>query len=208
MEDVNVEGKEGAPPKGRLTPRNTGERHSLTGKDLLVWTATLLAFPLAGIAARAVVGPVDATWTAAAAGAIAGLVIGAAQWLALRRIGADARWILATGGGLALGLGLAFAVFGYGDTVGDLAIVGAVSGLGIGIAQWPLLHGLFNGSVAWIPATAAAWALGWTVTTAIGVDPDDRWANPGLSGAATITVLLGGVLWLLARSGPRGRHSA
>ena len=36
------------------------------------------------------------------------------------------------------------------------------------------------------------------MTTAIGVDPDDRWANPGLSGAATLTLLLGGVLWLLA----------
>jgi len=99
-------------------------------------------------------------------------VLGFAQWLALRRVGIDARWILATGGGLAVGLGFAFAIFGYGHTVSDMWIVGAVSGLGIGIAQWPLLHGLVKGSVAWIPATAAAWALGWTVTTAIGVDPD------------------------------------
>jgi hypothetical protein len=107
-----------------------------------------------------------------------------------------------------VGLGLAFAVFDYGDTVGDLAVVGAVSGLGIGIAQWWLLRGLVNGSLAWIPATSVAWALGWTVTTAIGVDPDDRWANPGLSGAATITLLLGVVLWILARSGSRDRTSA
>jgi hypothetical protein len=185
-----------------------GERRSLSGRDLLAWIATLLAFPLAGLAARAVVGPVDEVWTAAAAGAIAGLVIGAAQWLALRRIGADARWIAATAVGLAVGLGLAFAVFDYGDTVGDLAVVGAVSGLGIGIAQWWLLRGLVNGSLAWIPATSVAWALGWTVTTAIGVDPDDRWANPGLSGAATITLLLGVVLWILARSGSRDRTSA
>jgi NADPH:quinone reductase-like Zn-dependent oxidoreductase len=33
----------------------------------------------------------------------------------------------------------------------------------------------------------------------IGVDPDDRWANPGLSGAATATVLLGAVLWSLRK---------
>jgi hypothetical protein len=76
-------------------------------------------------------------------------------------------------------------------------VIGAVSGLGIGTAQWWLLRGLVDGSLAWIPASAAAWALGWTVTTAIGVDP-----NPGLSGAATLTVVLG-VLWLLARSGLR-----
>jgi hypothetical protein len=184
------------------------QHRSLTGRDLLLWTATLLAFPLAGLAGRAIAGPVDATWTAFLAGAVAGLVLGVAQWLALRRIGIDARWIPATAGGLAVGLGLAFAIFGYGDTVGDMWIVGAVSGLGIGIAQWPLLHGLVKSSVAWIPATAVAWALGWTVTTAIGVDPDDRWAVFGLSGSATCTVLLGAVLWVLARSGRPDRTTA
>jgi hypothetical protein len=173
-----------------------------------MWVATLLAFPLAGVAARLVVGPVDEEWTASAGGAVAGGVIGTAQWLALRRIGANARWIAATAVGLAVGLGLAFAVFGYGSTVGDLAIVGAVSGLGVGAAQWWLLRDLVGGSLVWIPATAAFWALGWAVTTAIGVDPENRWAVPGLSGAATLTVLLGVVLWVLARSGPRARTAA
>jgi hypothetical protein len=186
------------------------ERRSMTGIDRLAWVATLLAFPIAGLAARAVAGPVDEVWTATLAGAVSGAVIGAAQWLALRRIGADARWIVATAVGLAVGLGLAFAIFEYGDTVGDLAVVGAVSGLGIGIAQWWLLRDLVEGGLAWVwvPATAAAWTLGWTVTTAIGVDPDDRWANPGLSGAATITVLLGAVLWVLVRSGLSERTTA
>jgi hypothetical protein len=170
---------------------------SFSGRDLLVWTATLLAFPLAGLAGRAVAGPVDARWTAVLAGAVAGFVLGGAQWLVLRRIGADVRWIAATAAGLGVGLGLAIAIFGYGDSIGDLAIVGGVSGLGIGIAQWSVLRRLVNGSMVWIPATAAAWALGWTVTTAIGVDPDDRWANFGLSGALTATVLLGVVLWTL-----------
>jgi hypothetical protein len=180
----------------------------LNSRDLLWWTATLLAFPLAGLAARGLAGPVDAVWAATLSGAVAGLVIGVAQWLALRRLGIDVRWIAATGVGLAVGLGLGYAVFGYGDTVGDLAVIGAVSGLGIGTAQWWLLRGLVDGSLAWIPASAAAWALGWTVTTAIGVDPDDRWPNPGLSGAATLTVVLGAVLWLLARSGLRDPTSA
>ena len=114
----------------------------MSGIDLLVWVATLVAFPIAGLAGRAVAGPVDTVWTAALAGAIAGAVIGAAQWLALRRIGADLRWIAATAVGLAVGLAVAFAIFGYGDTVGDLAVVGAVTGLGIGIAQWWLLRSL------------------------------------------------------------------
>jgi hypothetical protein len=187
---------------------DVGERRSLRGRDLLLWAATLLVFPVAGLVGRAVAGPVDATWRAVLAGLVAGLVIGAAQWLALRGFGIDTRWILATAGGLAVGLGLGFAIFGYGETVSDMWIVGAVSGLGIGIAQWPLLHGLLKTSIAWIPATAVAWALGWTVTTAIGVDPDDRWAVFGLSGSATCTLLLGAVLWFLARSGPTDRTSA
>ncbi len=179
----------------------------IDGKDLLAWIATLVAFPFAGLAARAVAGPVDATGTALLAGAVSGAVIGLAQWLALRRIGADARWIVATAVGLAVGMALGYAAFGYGDDVGDLALLGAVSGAGIGLAQWWLLRGLVASSVWWIPATAIAWALGWTVTVSIGVDPDDRWANPGLSGAATLTLLLAGVLWLLGRAGASAETS-
>ena len=159
-------------------------------------------------AEHVVAGPVDAQVAAVLAGAIAGAVIGAAQWFALRRIGADVRWIAATTVGLALGLGVAFAVFGYGNSIADLAVLGAVSGLGIGLAQWWPMRELLPGSPLWVPATAAAWALGWTVTTAIGVDPDDRWAVPGLSGSTTLTVLLAAVLWLLGRSGLRERSSA
>ena len=40
----------------------------MKGIDLLAWAATLLAFPIAGLAARAVAGPVDEVWTARAGG--------------------------------------------------------------------------------------------------------------------------------------------
>ena len=201
MQDVQVATKEITQPgqANHHASRPAVDRRLLSGKGLLLWAATLLAFPLAGLAGRAIAGPVDAVWTAILAGAVAGLVLGAAQWLVLRRVGIDTRWILATAGGLAVGLGLAFAIFGYGDSVGDLAVVGAVAGLGIGIAQWPLLHGRVDASFAWIPATSAAWALGWAVTTAIGVDPDDRWATYGLSGATVTTVIMGVVLWSLRK---------
>ena len=140
------------------------EGRSLNGVDLLVWVATLVAFPIAGLAGRAVAGPVDTVWTAALAGVIAGAVIGAAQWLALRRIGADLRWIAATAVGLAVGLALAFAIFGYGDTVGDLAVVGAVTGLGIGIA-----HGGYCE-----PSSTAAWCgCGYRRAPPFG-----RWGGP------------------------------
>jgi len=66
---------------------------------LWFWGASFLAFPLGGLLAR-VVGPVDEIWVAIVAGAIAGAVIGAGQWLVLRSSGIDTRWIVATVAGL------------------------------------------------------------------------------------------------------------
>lgn len=37
------------------------------------------------------------------------------------------------------------------------------------------------------------------MTTAIAVDPEQRWAVPRLSGAATLTALSAGLLWVLGR---------
>jgi hypothetical protein len=175
----------------------------LNRNRLLLWIAAgFVAFPLAGLAARAI-GSIEGLVTALAAGAIAGAVIGAAQWLVLRGIGFDARWIVATAGGFAIGLAVGVAVFGYGTGTGDLAAVGAMSGLGIGTAQWPLLHDRMRASAVWMPAIAGLWALGWAVSTGIGVDLSaQRWAVFGVSGAVTVAVLSGALLWLLRQASP------
>jgi predicted alpha/beta hydrolase len=47
--------------------------------------AVFLGFPIGGAAATALVGPIETVGAAAVAGAVAGGVIGAAQWLVLRR---------------------------------------------------------------------------------------------------------------------------
>ena len=47
--------------------------------------------------------------------------------------------------------------------------MGAVSGLAVGIAQGATL-GNAKRMLGWSAATAALWALGWTVTTAGGID--------------------------------------
>ena len=87
---------------------------------LLLWTASgLVAFPVAGVAAR-LVGTVDGLLVALAAGAIAGAVIGTAQWLVLRAIGVDARWIAATAIGFAGGMAIGLAAFGYGTGTAKL----------------------------------------------------------------------------------------
>jgi hypothetical protein len=170
----------------------------IDGKDLLAWTATLVAFPFAGFAARAVVGPVDGTWTALLAGAVSGAVIGLRDGSPCDGSAPipDGSWPRPWPGRRP------------GDRLrggrlrrrrGRDGAPGSREWRRGRVAQWRVLRGVVPGSIWWIPASAVAWALGWTVTTAIGVDPDDLWANPGLSGAATLTLLLAGVLWLVGR---------
>jgi hypothetical protein len=169
---------------------------------LWFWVASFLAFPLGGLAAR-VVGPVDELWVAIVAGAIAGAVIGAGQWLVLRSTGIDARWIIFTSAGLAVGLTVGTAIVDYGISVGDLAVEGAFSGLGVGLAQWPLLRGRVRVSLLWVPATAALWALGWVVTSqVISTNADEHFAVFGASGAMTVALLSGALLWALGLWSP------
>lgn len=191
-------------------------RRPFRGRDLAWWCASFVGFPVGGVIAEAIIGPIDEIWSAVAAGAVAGSAIGAAQWLALRVSGYEAAasglfvrwtgllaWTALTGAGLALGLGLGVAIFDYGTSVGDLAILGAVSGLGVGAAQWLLLRDHLGAGFLWIPGLAVLWALGWTITTSIGVDVESKWAVFGASGALTVTVLSGGLLWVLSRVGSR-----
>jgi hypothetical protein len=175
----------------------------LNRNRLLLWIAAgFVAFPLAGLAARAI-GSIEGLMMAFAAGAIAGAVIGAAQWLVLRGIGIDTPWIVATAGGFGVGMAVGVAVFGYGTGTADLAAVGAVSGLGIGIAQWPLLYDRVRASALWMPAIAGLWAIGWTVSTGIGVDlTTQRSAVFGVSGAVTVAGLSGALLWALQKRSP------
>jgi hypothetical protein len=177
---------------------------SLDKKRMLwFWGASFLAFPLGGLLAR-VVGPVDALWVAIVAGAIAGAVIGAGQWLVLRSTGIDLRWIAATAVGLAIGLAAGTAIVDYGVSVGDLAVVGMTSGLGVGLAQWPLLRAHVRASLVWIPATAALWSLGWVVTSQVlSTNADEQFAVFGASGAIMVALLSGALLWALGLWGRR-----
>jgi hypothetical protein len=67
----------------------------------LTWTAGFVAFPIAGVVGRGVVGRVDDPLAALVGGAVAGAVIGTGQWLGSRReIGAPAAWIGSSAGGM------------------------------------------------------------------------------------------------------------
>src|SRR4051795_7061255 len=100
------------------------------------WVAVGPAFPLAALIGKAFGGPVDAVGAALIGGALTGAGLAAVQWWAadgaLSRAGA---WIGAGGVGYGVGLAAGAALVGYDTDLGDLAIMGLVSGALIGAAQ-------------------------------------------------------------------------
>jgi hypothetical protein len=152
------------------------------------WLLTALAFPPAGLIAHVVAQDVDSVTPAVLNGLIAGAGIGAAQWALLRHRDVSLTWIPATAVGLGAGLGVGAALVSYRTDITSLALMGAISGLGVGIAQGATL-GNAKRALGWSAVTAALFALGWTVTTAGGIDVSQQWAVFGLYGCTTLAFL-------------------
>ena len=152
------------------------------------WLLTALAFPPAGWIAHVVAGRVDSVPAAVLNGVIAGAGIGAAQWALLRRRDVSVSWIPATAVGLGAGLAVGAALVSYRTDISSLAVMGAFSGLAVGIAQGAAL-GNAKRMLGWIAVNAALFALGWTVTTAGGIDVSQQWAVFGLYGCTTLAIL-------------------
>ena len=178
----------GARTAGRVDPR-----------PWIAWTAGFLAFPVAGVAGRLAGGPVDDLLAAALGGAVTGLVVGIGQSLAGRGTIPAARWILATSLGMALGLTLGAAAVGYRTSLGELALMGALTGLPLGIAQALALPPSTRRRWLWVGTTPVLWSLGWTVTTLIGFDVATQVTVFGASGAVVVSALSGAVLLGLPR---------
>ncbi|QXC60663.1 hypothetical protein KSP35_20440 [Aquihabitans sp. G128] len=167
----------------------SGPRTTTFRRPWFRWLLTAAAFPPAGYVAHIVAGRVEAVPPALLAGMIAGGGIGAAQWALLRHRGIGPAWIPATAIGLAGGVAAGAALVSYRTDISSLALMGAVSGLGIGIAQAPLLRSPVSRALGWALATAGLWALGWTITTAAGIDVDEQWVVFGSSGCLAITLI-------------------
>jgi hypothetical protein len=176
---------------------------------LLAWTATFLAFPPSGLVAHELLGPVDGLGPALGGGLIAGLGIGAGEWLVLRRrLPRAALWIPATALGLAVGLGAGSSLVGHDTGLADLALQGALSGLGTGALQALVLRGEVRGAWAWMLAGAPLWALGWLVTTLVGVDVERRYMVFGAAGALAYSLSSGALLARLLAGGGATRRGA
>jgi hypothetical protein len=172
----------------------------------LVWTAGFLAFPIAGLAGTAVAGRVDSPVAALLGGAVAGLVIGLGQTLAsLGRLDIR-RWVPATGIGMGLGLLLGAVTVGYGTSLPDLVLMGALTGLVLGPAQALALPRGTRLRWLWAVAVPALWALGWTTTTLGGIAVDEQFTVFGAYGAITFSAL-SGLLLLRLLPQPRAAGS-
>lgn len=149
------------------------------------WLPTFLAFPLGGLVTVHAVGSADSPVKAAISGLVAGAIIGAGQWLALRP---SRRWIAYTAGAMAAGSALAAVVTGSGTEAADVMVTGLITGAAIGAAQSTLLS---KGGAAWTAITAIGWSFGWLATWLTIVDIERGYTVFGSSGAILVTLLTG-----------------
>jgi hypothetical protein len=171
----------------------------------LLWTAGFVAFPIAGLAGTAVAGRVDSPLAALSGGAVAGAVLGIGQTLASRGRLDIRRWVPATAIGMGLGLLLGAVTVGYGTSLGSLALMGALTGVVLGLAQTLALPPATRRRWAWAAAVPVLWALGWTATTLGGISVDEQFTVFGAYGAVTFSALSGLLLHVLLphRTTPR-----
>lgn len=187
------------------TPSPAGTRVGMA-RPALRWLASFVGFPLGGLAAMLLVGPVDSAVAAVLGGLVTGSVLGTAQAVALRADRRTAvRWVVATAVGLAAGLTLGSGLVGFGTGLSDLALQGAVSGALVGLAQALAIRATRLRRVgalaaAWPAYLAGAWALGWTITTTSGVQVEDQFTVFGAAGAITVAALTSVLPILLSRS--------
>jgi hypothetical protein len=179
------------------------DQHRFNTKAWLLWTAGFLAFIIGGALATAAAGRINDAASALLGGMIAGAVIGTGQWLVARRLlGNPQTWIPATAVAMAIGLVVGAWVVGYGTSLGELALMGAITGIPLGAAQAYLLRDRLANAWVWAAAMPLLWALGWTVSTFIGVDVDRQFAVFGASGAITFMALSGVLLDRLRAATP------
>jgi hypothetical protein len=180
-----------------------GDWTSTAGRTWLWPVAILVSFPIGGLIADLVVDGVDSVGAAVAAGLIVGAIVGTAEWFALRQR-VSRLWILATIAGMVVGVAAGAALVDYGIGRGDLALMGAVTGLAVGVMQALVLaRERVPGAFWWAVANPPAWALGWFVTSyVITKNIDDRFAIFGASGAIVFGVLTWLLLAVLFRTTP------
>jgi hypothetical protein len=191
----------GSPPSEPSRRSSSSAAEPLRRRDTfwgswLIWTVGFLAFPIAGVAGRVIAGRVDDPLAALIAGLVTGAVVGAGQWLVSRGRLRPVSWILATALGMGGGLLLGATVVGFETSLADVAVMAALTGLGLGVAQTVALPARTRRRWWWAAVMPFLWALGWVVTTVAGVPAEEQFTIFGAS-AATFSALSGLLLYAL-----------
>ena len=139
-------------------------------------------------------------------GAVIGVCVGILQSIALRgRVKHTGWWVVATVIGFAIGKFAADAITQSMAGAVGFALGGAVIGTALGAAQWLVLRRQLAPAGLWIPATAVAWAVGWSIISTV----DEVAGGPtgstyliGATGAAVAAVITGAALLWLRRLTP------
>lgn len=148
-------------------------------------------YPLGGYAAFLTTGRVDSLSPALAGGLLTGAILGAIQvWAMGPSRPRPLAWMLVTAVGLMAGVAVGAALVDYQTDLGSLVIQGAIGGALVGIAQAVvLLPRLGAVAFVWPLLLSGTFAIGWAVTTSIGVDVDQQFTIFGSSGALVATIL-------------------
>jgi hypothetical protein len=181
---------------------DTQDGWATAARRMWLWPVSILVgFPIGGFIADLVVDGVDSVGAAIVAGLIAGAIIGAAEWFALRQW-VSWLWIPATSAGMAVGLAAGAVLVDYGISRGDLALMGAVTGVGVGVLQALMLaRHRIPGAFWWAVANPPAWAVGWLVSSyVIARNIDERFPVFGASGALVFGLLTWLILAMLFRA--------
>ena len=171
------------------------------------WIAVGFAFPVAGYIGWKVGGHVDAVDAALLGGVLTGAGLGAVEWWAAKgAFGRAEAWIGSSAVGYAIGLTAGAALVGYDTDLSSLAVMGLVSGAGLGAGQGLMLARQGRAfALRWAAAMPVLFALGWCASTGIGIDVDDQFTVFGAAGALVFTLLSG---LLLARFTPTRAQAA
>jgi hypothetical protein len=164
------------------------------------WGAAFLGFPIGGAAATALVGPIESAGESVIGGVVVGAVVGAAQWLVLRRrLPLSPLWVAATAGSMAVGMLVGNVLLGNDTSMSPLLLRGLIAGAAIAAAQTALLWGVLRTPILWAVVVTLGWPLAWAVSAAIGLDLSWNWAVFGSSGALAFQLATGLTLAYLLR---------
>jgi hypothetical protein len=94
---------------------------------------------------------------------------------------------------MAVGLAVGAAAVDYRTSLGDLVVMGVLTGIPLGLAQALALTPTIHRRL-WALTTPVLWGLGWTATTLGGIAVEEQFTIFGAYGAITFSALSGLVL--------------